>query len=101
MEIYRDEIFGPVLGVVRVATLDDAIALVNRNPWANGAAVFTRDGGAARRFEDRVEAGMVGINVPIPVPVGHARSAAGARRSSATPGSTGPRVCVSTRGPRW
>jgi malonate-semialdehyde dehydrogenase (acetylating)/methylmalonate-semialdehyde dehydrogenase len=69
MTIYKDEIFGPVLGVVRVDTLDDAIALINRNPYANGTAVFTRSGGAARKFEREIEVGMVGINVPIPVPV--------------------------------
>jgi malonate-semialdehyde dehydrogenase (acetylating)/methylmalonate-semialdehyde dehydrogenase len=67
---YRDEIFGPVLSVVRVATLDDAIELINANPYGNGVAIFTRDGGAAREFEFRIEVGMVGINVPIPVPVG-------------------------------
>ena len=69
MTIYRDEIFGPVLIVLRVQTLDEAIALINRNPYANGTAVFTRSGGAARRFEREIEVGMVGINVPIPVPV--------------------------------
>jgi malonate-semialdehyde dehydrogenase (acetylating) / methylmalonate-semialdehyde dehydrogenase len=69
MRVYDDEIFGPVLSVVRVATFDEAVALVNANPYGNGAAVFTRDGGAARRFERTVRAGMVGINVPIPVPV--------------------------------
>ena len=69
MTIYRDEIFGPVLGVVRVKTLDEAIALINANPYANGTAVFTRSGGAARKFEREIEVGMVGINVPIPVPV--------------------------------
>jgi malonate-semialdehyde dehydrogenase (acetylating) / methylmalonate-semialdehyde dehydrogenase len=69
MRVYDDEIFGPVLGVVRVATFDEAVALVNANPYGNGVAVFTRDGGAARRFERTVKAGMVGINVPIPVPV--------------------------------
>jgi malonate-semialdehyde dehydrogenase (acetylating)/methylmalonate-semialdehyde dehydrogenase len=69
MTIYKDEIFGPVLGVVRVKTLDDAIALINANPYANGVAVFTRSGGAARKFEREIEVGMVGINVPIPVPV--------------------------------
>ena len=69
MTIYRDEIFGPVLSVLRVKTLDDAIALINANPYANGTAVFTRSGGAARRFEREIEVGMVGINVPIPVPV--------------------------------
>jgi malonate-semialdehyde dehydrogenase (acetylating)/methylmalonate-semialdehyde dehydrogenase len=71
MDCYRDEIFGPVLSVVRVDTYDDAMALVNSNPWGNGAAIFTRDGGAARRFQEEVEAGMVGVNVPIPVPVGY------------------------------
>jgi malonate-semialdehyde dehydrogenase (acetylating)/methylmalonate-semialdehyde dehydrogenase len=69
MTIYRDEIFGPVLSVLRVDTLEQAIALVNRNPYANGAAIFTESGGAARRFENEVEVGMVGVNVPIPVPV--------------------------------
>ncbi len=70
MDCYRDEIFGPVLCVVRAATFDEALAVVNRSPWGNGAAIFTRDGGAARRFQFEVEAGMVGVNVPIPVPVG-------------------------------
>jgi malonate-semialdehyde dehydrogenase (acetylating) / methylmalonate-semialdehyde dehydrogenase len=69
MRAYDDEIFGPVLSVVRVATFDEAVALVNANPYGNGVALFTRDGGAARRFERTVEIGMVGINVPIPVPV--------------------------------
>ncbi len=69
--VYDDEIFGPVLCVVRVATYAEAIELVNANPWGNGVALFTRDGGAARRFEHEVQAGMVGINVPIPVPVGY------------------------------
>ncbi len=69
MEVYRDEIFGPVLCVVRAGTFDDALALVNDNPWGNGAAIFTRDGGAARRFQFEAAAGMVGVNVAIPVPV--------------------------------
>jgi malonate-semialdehyde dehydrogenase (acetylating)/methylmalonate-semialdehyde dehydrogenase len=69
MQVYDDEIFGPVLGIVRVATLDEAISLVNANPYGNGVAVFTRDGGAARHFERKVTVGMVGVNVPIPVPV--------------------------------
>ncbi|HVV76387.1 MAG TPA: CoA-acylating methylmalonate-semialdehyde dehydrogenase [Mycobacteriales bacterium] len=69
MKAYDDEIFGPVLSVVRVPSLDDAIALVNANQYGNGVALFTRDGGAARRFEREIEVGMVGINVPIPVPV--------------------------------
>ncbi len=69
MAIYRDEIFGPVLSVVRVASLTEAIELVNRNPYANGAALFTRSGHAARRFQEDVDVGMLGINVPIPVPM--------------------------------
>ena len=69
MAVYDDEIFGPVLSVVRVPTYDDALALVNANPYGNGVALFSRDGGAARRFERDVNVGMVGINVPIPVPV--------------------------------
>ena len=69
MTIHREEIFGPVLAVVRVASLEEAIALVNANPYANGVALFTRSGYAARRFEEEIEVGMVGINVPIPVPM--------------------------------
>jgi len=69
MTIYREEIFGPVLIVLRVTSLDEAIALVNANPFANGTAVFTRSGAAARRFERDIEVGMVGINIPIPVPM--------------------------------
>jgi malonate-semialdehyde dehydrogenase (acetylating)/methylmalonate-semialdehyde dehydrogenase len=70
MRAYDDEVFGPVLSVVRVPTYDDAVALVNANPYGNGTALFTRDGGAARRFQRDVTAGMLGINVAIPVPVG-------------------------------
>jgi malonate-semialdehyde dehydrogenase (acetylating)/methylmalonate-semialdehyde dehydrogenase len=69
MTIYKDEIFGPVLVVLRVNTLDEAIELVNKNPYGNGTALFTNSGGAARRFEEQIEVGMVGINVPIPVPM--------------------------------
>jgi malonate-semialdehyde dehydrogenase (acetylating)/methylmalonate-semialdehyde dehydrogenase len=71
MTIYKDEIFGPVLSITRVATYDDAIELVNKNPYANGVAIFTNDGGAARKFQHDVEVGMVGINVPIPVPMAY------------------------------
>ena len=71
MSIYRDEIFGPVLVNVRVDTLDDALALLRQNPYGNGTAIFTRSGAAARRFQSEVDAGMVGVNVPIPVPVGY------------------------------
>jgi malonate-semialdehyde dehydrogenase (acetylating)/methylmalonate-semialdehyde dehydrogenase len=71
MDAYRDEIFGPVLSVVRVDTYDDALRLVNENPYGNGVAIFTRDGGAVRRFQFDVNVGMVGVNVPIPVPVAY------------------------------
>jgi malonate-semialdehyde dehydrogenase (acetylating)/methylmalonate-semialdehyde dehydrogenase len=71
MDAYRDEIFGPVLSVVRVETYDEALKLVDENPWGNGVALFTRDGGVARQFQFEVEVGMVGINVPIPVPVAY------------------------------
>jgi len=71
MTVYTDEIFGPVLGVVRVSSYDEGLALINGNPFANGTAIFTRDGGAARKFQFDVEVGMVGINVPIPVPVAY------------------------------
>jgi malonate-semialdehyde dehydrogenase (acetylating) / methylmalonate-semialdehyde dehydrogenase len=69
MSIYTDEIFGPVLSVLRADSYEAALTLVNRNPYGNGAAIFTNDGGAARRFHRDVEVGMVGVNVPIPVPV--------------------------------
>lgn len=71
MDCYRDEIFGPVLSVVRVQTYEEALRLVNENPYGNGVALFTRDGGVARQFQFDVEVGMVGINVPIPVPVSY------------------------------
>ena len=71
MDAYRDEIFGPVLSVVRVPTYDDALRLVNDNPYGNGVAIFTRDGGVARQFQFDVNVGMVGVNVPIPVPVAY------------------------------
>jgi malonate-semialdehyde dehydrogenase (acetylating)/methylmalonate-semialdehyde dehydrogenase len=71
MKAYDDEIFGPVLGVARVDTYDEAVRLVNENQYGNGTAIFTRDGGVARQFQFDVQAGMVGINVPIPVPVAY------------------------------
>jgi malonate-semialdehyde dehydrogenase (acetylating)/methylmalonate-semialdehyde dehydrogenase len=71
MTVYTDEIFGPVLCVVRVDTYEQGLALINVNPYANGTAIFTRDGGAARAFQFDVEVGMVGINVPVPVPVAY------------------------------
>lgn len=71
MEVYREEIFGPVLSVVRVDSIDEAIRLVNANPYGNGAAIFTSSGEAARRFQREVTAGMVGINIPIPTPMAY------------------------------
>ncbi|MEF2278438.1 CoA-acylating methylmalonate-semialdehyde dehydrogenase [Deinococcus sp. YIM 134068] len=71
MDAYRDEIFGPVLCVVRASSYDEGLKLINENEYGNGTAIFTRDGGAARRFQFEVEVGMVGINVPIPVPVAY------------------------------
>ena len=71
MSIYIDEIFGPVLSVIRVKTYDEALALVNSHQYGNGTAIFTNDGGAARRYQNEVEVGMVGINVPIPVPMAY------------------------------
>ena len=69
MDCYTDEIFGPVLSVVRVDSYDDAADLIHSCPYGNGTAIFTRDGGVARQFQNEVQVGMVGVNVPIPVPV--------------------------------
>ena len=81
MTLYRDEIFGPILSIVRVETLEEAIKLINECEFGNGTSIFTNSGGAAREFQERIKAGMVGINIPIPVPmafhsfgVGNARS---------------------------
>ena len=69
MKIYKDEIFGPVLSIVRTESFEEAIKLPNEHPYGNGVAIFTRDGDSAREFANRVQVGMVGINVPIPVPL--------------------------------
>jgi malonate-semialdehyde dehydrogenase (acetylating)/methylmalonate-semialdehyde dehydrogenase len=71
MSIYTDEIFGPVLSVVRVDTYAEGVQLINDNPYGNGTAIFTNDGGAARRFSNEVTVGMIGINVPVPVPMAY------------------------------
>jgi malonate-semialdehyde dehydrogenase (acetylating)/methylmalonate-semialdehyde dehydrogenase len=71
MSIYREEIFGPVLSVVRARSYDEAAHMINVHEYGNGTAIFTRDGNAARAFADRIEVGMVGVNVPIPVPVAY------------------------------
>jgi len=69
--VYQEEIFGPVLSIVRVASYEEGVALINSGRFGNGTAIFTNDGGAARRFQNEVQVGMIGINVPIPVPVGY------------------------------
>jgi len=71
MDIYQEEIFGPVLSTVRVATYDDAVKLIHAHRYANGVALFTNDGGAARKFQNEIQVGMVGVNVPIPVPMAY------------------------------
>lgn len=71
MDAYREEVFGPLLVLLRAPSFEAALELVNANPYGNGAAIFTADGGAAREFRSRVSAGMVGINVPIPVPMAY------------------------------
>jgi malonate-semialdehyde dehydrogenase (acetylating)/methylmalonate-semialdehyde dehydrogenase len=71
MDVYREEIFGPVLSVLRMDDIDEAIALINANPYGNGTAIFTSSGEAARRFQRGVQVGMIGINVPIPVPMAY------------------------------
>jgi malonate-semialdehyde dehydrogenase (acetylating)/methylmalonate-semialdehyde dehydrogenase len=71
MRIYKEEIFGPVLSVLRASSYEHAVKLINAHEYGNGTAIFTRDGDAARSFADKIEVGMVGINVPIPVPVAY------------------------------
>jgi malonate-semialdehyde dehydrogenase (acetylating) / methylmalonate-semialdehyde dehydrogenase len=71
MSIYKDEIFGPVLSVVRVDSYEEGVQLINDNPYGNGTAIFTNDGGAARQFQYEVKVGMIGINVPVPVPMAY------------------------------
>jgi malonate-semialdehyde dehydrogenase (acetylating) / methylmalonate-semialdehyde dehydrogenase len=71
MDAYKEEIFGPVLSVARAADIDEAIALINANPYGNGTAIFTSSGAAARRFQREVKVGMIGVNVPIPVPMSY------------------------------
>lgn len=70
-DVYKHEIFGPIVAIIRVASYEEGVALINRSPYGNGTAIFTNDGGAARRYQHEIEAGMVGVNVPIPVPVAY------------------------------
>ncbi|MEK8143291.1 aldehyde dehydrogenase family protein [Streptomyces sp. M10(2022)] len=100
-DAYKDEIFGPVLCVLRVDTYEEGVALMNASPFGNGTAIFTRDGGAARRFQLEIEAGMVGVNVPIPVPVGYHSFGGWKDSSSATTTSTATTACTSTPAARW
>ena len=79
MQIYQEEIFGPVLGIVHATTYDEALGLVNAHKYANGTAIFTTDGGAARRFKQEVDVPMIGVNVPIPVPLAGYLSFGGAK----------------------
>src|SRR5262249_59233871 len=71
MDIYKEEIFGPVLSVVRAKTYDEAVDLIEKNEYGNGTSIFTRDGDAARDFASRINVGMVGVNLPIPVPLAY------------------------------
>jgi len=99
-DVYTHEIFGPVLSVVRVASYEEGLELINSSQYGNGTAIFTNDGGAARRFQNEVQVGMVGINVPIPVPSATTRSAVGKTRCSATPRPTAPTPSTSSRARR-
>ena len=98
MRIYKEEIFGPVLSVVRAPDFDSAVKLVNDHEYGNGVAVFTRDGDAAREFVNRVQIGMVGVNVPIPVPMAFHSFGGWKRSCSATWPCTAWRGCGSTQG---
>ena len=100
MSCYTDEIFGPVLSVVRASSYDEALGLVNDNPYGNGVAIFTRDGGAARQFQFDVNVGMVGVNVPIPVPVGYYSFGGWKGSLFGDPHMYGPDGIPSTRGRR-
>ena len=96
MDVYTDEIFGPVLSVVRRDTGDDAIEVIHANPYGNGTAIFTNSGEAARRFHRRVDVGKVGINVPVPVPMAFYSFGGWKTRCSATGTCMDPRGCRST-----
>ena len=101
MSIYTDEIFGPVLSVVRVASYDEGLELINRNPYGNGTAIFTNDGGAARRFQNEVEVGMVGVNVPIPVPVSYYSFGGWKKGLFGDTHAHGTEGCTSSLAARW
>jgi acyl-CoA reductase-like NAD-dependent aldehyde dehydrogenase len=94
--VYTDEIFGPVLSVVRVKSFDEGVKLINSGAFGNGAAIFTNDGGAGRRFQNEIEVGMIGLNVPIPAQLPTIRSAVLKIAFSATPKRTGCKVSTSS-----
>ncbi len=100
MTSYKEEIFGPVLQVVRVKTMEEAMQLINDHEYGNGTCIYTRDGEAARYFCDHIQVGMVGVNIPLPVPVATTASAAGSARCSATCTPTARTACASTPGAR-
>ena len=101
MSVYTDEIFGPVLSVVRVDTYDEALELINSNPYGNGTAIFTNDGGAARRFQNEVEVGMVGINVPIPVPTAYYSFGGWKASLFGDTHAHGTKACTSSPAAKW
>ena len=96
MRIYKEEIFGPVLSVVRAPDFDEAVKLVNDHEYGNGVAIFTRDGDAAREFAHHVQIGMVGVNVPIPVPMAFHSFGGWKRSLFGDTTCTAPKACAST-----
>jgi malonate-semialdehyde dehydrogenase (acetylating)/methylmalonate-semialdehyde dehydrogenase len=100
MTVYKEEIFGPVLCVLRCPDIASAVELINAHEYGNGVAVYTRDGGVAREFVRQIEVGMVGVNVPLPVPMAFSSFGGWKRSSSATITCTDRKACASTRGPR-
>ena len=101
MDVYKEEIFGPVLSVVRADSAESAINLINSNPYGNGTAIFTSSGEAARTFQRGVNVGMIGINVPIPVPMAYYSFGGWKDSLFGQSTSTVPRAWRSTPGPRW
>ena len=101
MDVYREEIFGPVLSVVRADSVDEAIALINANPYGNGTAIFTSSGESARRFQRGVKVGMIGINVPVPVPMAYYSFGGWKNSLFGDKHVHGPEGVSSTPGPRW
>ena len=101
MEIYREEIFGPVLGIVRATTFDEALSMINGHQYGNGTAIFTTDGGAARRFELEVDVPMIGVDIVIPVPAGYLYLGGFTGRPSAISRCAARTASASSPGGRW